>query len=248
MKKFLDENGLTRIWTKIKGEFAKKSTTLAGYGITDAANVKMQNPISTAIGSSDLTGYSGIFSTGSTVAGMPDGISYAHPYLQMASIDEVVMQVMGSTGNNLYIRKLETGTSAWKRLLTDSDLTIENGTFTLTIGGNETTDNTYCRIGSMVNVIGRIPASGTATQVSAGVTGLPYAAKTNMRVPVMGITDKVAFFTLSNQALQPKMIAGGGTTDSAITFNGAMKDFPSASAVLGWPELYFNFTYQIEGE
>ena len=56
-KKYLDDNGLLYFWLKIKNHFAAKSTTLAGYGITDSMTASEVNTaIQTALGS--ITGVS----------------------------------------------------------------------------------------------------------------------------------------------------------------------------------------------
>ena len=55
-KKYLDKTGMTEMWSKIKSwinsqNFAKKSTTLAGYGITNAyTKTEVDNKISSSSG------------------------------------------------------------------------------------------------------------------------------------------------------------------------------------------------------
>lgn len=54
-KKYVDENGLLYFWQKIKMKYAEKSTTLSGYGITDAmTKEEVNNAINTAVG--NITG------------------------------------------------------------------------------------------------------------------------------------------------------------------------------------------------
>lgn len=222
-------------WIDITG----KPSTVSGYGITDAVIAPYGNSIPT-----DKSAVVG----GATMGGLPDGLSASVLAMYNQSDDySCQLCLIPKTGKtDTYVRTVQTVADQWTKLLSESDLPVESGTFTLSIGGNSTTDNTYIKVGNMVNVQGKIPESGTATQASNTVSGLPFSVKTGTQVQVVGISTKIAMLKATGANITPIILSSGGQTDSGITFDGSFKDFPSGSSTaLNWPELYFNFTYQI---
>lgn len=223
-------------WTDITG----KPSTVSGYGITDAVVAPYGNSIPT-----DKSAVVG----GGTMSGLPNGQPSAAVLAMYNKSDDYSCQLclIPKTGKtDAYVRTVSTVSGQWNKLLSESDLSVESGTFTLSMGGNSTTDNTYIKVGNMVNVQGKIPASGTATQASNTISGLPFSVKTGTQVQVVGIGTKIAMLKATGANITPIILSSGGQMDSGITFDGSFKDFPGGSStVLNWPELYFNFTYQI---
>ena len=220
-------------WSDITG----KPSTVSGYGITDAVVAPYGNSIPT-----DKSAVIG----GATMSGLPDGTMSASVlamYNKSDGYSSQLCMIPKSDRTNVYVKTVNGGTldKQWKKLLSESDLPVETGTFTLSIGGNQTTGNTYIKIGNTVNVKGKIPESGTATQYRPTVIGIPFSASSGV-VPFIGIGGGVAFFRLSGANINPYMISSGDSTKNDINFIGSTV---SSSAQLDWPELSFNFTYQI---
>lgn len=233
MKSFLDGTGLSRVWDKCKASFPKiEDVVLAPRGNSIPADK------SAVIG-------------GATMSGLPDGTMSASVlamYNKSDGYSSQLCMIPKSDRTNVYVKTVNGGTldKQWKKLLLESDLPVETGTFTLSMGGNSTTDNTYVKIGNTVNVQGKIPASGTATQASNTISGLPFSVKTGTQVQVVGIGTKIAMLKATGANIMPIILSSGGQLDSGITFDGSFKGFPGGSSTaLNWPELYFNFTYQI---
>lgn len=228
MKQFLDGAGLSRVWGKCKASFPKiEDVVLAPRGNSIPADK------SAVIG-------------GATMSGLPDGTMSASVlamYNKSDGYSSQLCMIPKSDRTNVYVKTVNGGTldKQWKKLLSESDLPVETGTFTLSIGGNQTTGNTYIKIGNTVNVKGKIPESGTATQYRPTVIGIPFSASSGV-VPFIGIGGGVAFFRLSGANINPYMISSGDSTKNDINFIGSTV---SSSAQLDWPELSFNFTYQI---
>lgn len=225
-------------WTDITG----KPSTVSGYGITDAVVAPYGNSIPT-----DKSAVVG----GGTMSGLPNGQTSASVlamYNKSDGYSSQLCMISSISKTDAYVKTLNGATvnPQWIKLLSEADLSVESGTFTLSMGGNSTTDNTYIKVGNMVNVQGKIPESGTATQASNTVSGLPFSVKTGTQVQVVGISTKIAMLKATGANITPIILSSGGQTDSGITFDGSFKDFPSGSSTaLNWPELYFNFTYQI---
>lgn len=225
-------------WADITG----KPSTVSGYGITDAVTAPSGNSIPT-----DKSAVVG----GATMSGLPNGQSSASVlamYNKSDGYSSQLCMIASTSKTDAYVKTVNGATvnPQWIKLLSEADLSVESGTFTLSMGGNSTTDNTYVKIGNTVNVQGKIPASGTATQASNTISGLPYSVKTGTQVQVVGIGTKIAMLKATGANITPIILSSGGQTESGITFDGSFKDFPSGSStVLNWPELYFNFTYQI---
>lgn len=233
MKQFLDGAGLSRVWGKCKDTFAK---------ITDVVLAPSGNSIPT-----DKSAVVG----GGTMSGLPNGqpsASVLAMYNKSDGYSSQLCMISRTSKTDAYVKTVN-GTTVnpqWIKLLSEADLSVESGTFTLSMGGNSTTDNTYIKVGNTVNVQGKIPASGTATQASNTISGLPFPVKTGSQVQVIGIGTKVAVLKATGSSINPFILSSGGQTDSGITFDGSFKDFPGGSSTaLSWPELYFNFTYQI---
>lgn len=234
-----NDDPITVAW----GDIEEKPTSIVGYGITDAVTSALKNPASTNV-EANIPEISSSLSTFSGPAGLK---SYGYINVPMDS-GFARVQILADYENSgaLYFRRVEVGAGPWLKILSDEDLSVESGTFTLSMGGNSTTDNTYIKVGNMVNVQGKIPASGTATQASNTISGLPFPVKTGSQVQVIGIGTKVAVLKATGSGMNPFILSSGGQTDSGITFDGSFKDFPGGSSTaLSWPELYFNFTYQI---
>lgn len=224
-------------------DVTEKPTDIAGYGILDAVTSALKNPPSTNV-EANIPEISSSLSTFSGPAGLK---SYGYINIPMES-GSARVQILADSENNgaLYFRRVEVGAGPWAKLLSAADLPVELGTFTLSMGGNSTTDNTYVKIGNTVNVQGKIPASGTATQASNTISGLPFSVKTGTQVQVVGIGTKIAMLKATGANIMPIILSSGGQLDSGITFDGSFKGFPGGSSTaLNWPELYFNFTYQI---
>ena len=225
-------------WTDITG----KPSTVSGYGITDAVVAPYGNSIPT-----DKSAVVG----GGTMSGLPNGqpsASVLAMYNKSDGYSSQLCMISSTSKTDAYVKTVNGATvnPQWIKLLSEADLSVESGTFTLSMGGNSTTDNTYFKIGDTVNVQGKIPASGTATQASNTISGLPYSVKTGTQVQVVGIGTKIAILKASGANIMPIILSSGGQMGSGITFDGSFKDFPGGSStVLNWPELYFNFTYQI---
>ena len=224
-------------WADITG----KPTTVSGYGITDAVIAPSGNSIPTE--KSAVVG-------GATMAGLPDALSASvlAMYNKSDGYSSQLCMIPRTSKTDAYVKTVNGATvnPQWIKLLSEADLSVESGTFTLSMGGNSTTDNTYIKVGNTVNVQGKIPASGTATQASNTISGLPFSVKTGTQVQVVGIGTKIAMLKATGANITPIILSSGGQVDSGITFDGSFKDFPGGSStVLNWPELYFNFTYQI---
>lgn len=224
-------------------DVTEKPTDIAGYGILDAVTSALKNPPSTNV-EANIPEISSSLSTFSGPAGLK---SYGYINIPMES-GSARVQILADSENNgaLYFRRVEVGSGPWVKLLSAEDIPVESGTFTLSMGGNSTTDNTYIKVGNTVNVQGKIPASGTATQASNTISGLPFSVKTGTQVQVVGIGTKIAMLKATGANITPIILSSGGQTESGITFDGSFKGFPGGSSTaLNWPELYFNFTYQI---
>ena len=225
-------------WADITG----KPTTVSGYGITDAVTAPYGNSIPTE--KSAVVG-------GGTMSGLPNGqpsASVLAMYNKSDGYSSQLCMISSTSKTDAYVKTVNGATvnPQWIKLLSEADLSVESGTFTLSMGGNSTTDNTYIKVGNTVNVQGKIPASGTATQVSNTISGLPFSVKTGTQVQVVGIGTKIAMLKATGANIMPIILSSGGQTESGITFDGSFKDFPGGSStVLNWPELSFNFTYQI---
>ena len=225
-------------WADITG----KPSTVSGYGITDAVVAPYGNSIPT-----DKSAVVG----GGTMSGLPNGQPSAAVlamYNKSDGYSSQLCMISSTSKTDAYVKTVNGATvnPQWIKLLSEADLSVESGTFTLSMGGNSTTDNTYIKVGNTVNVQGKIPASGTATQASNTISGLPFSVKTGTQVQVVGIGTKIAMLKATGANITPIILSSGGQTESGITFDGSFKDFPGGSSTaLNWPELYFNFTYQI---
>lgn len=223
-------------------DVTEKPTDIAGYGITDAVVAPYGNSIPT-----DKSAVVG----GGTMSGLPNGqpsASVLAMYNKSDGYSSQLCMISRTSKTDAYVKTVNGSTvnPQWIKLLSEADLSVESGTFTLSMGGNSTTDNTYVKIGNTVNVQGKIPASGTATQASNTISGLPYSVKTGTQVQVVGIGTKIAMLKATGANIMPIALSSGGQTESGITFDGSFKGFPGGSSTaLNWPELYFNFTYQI---
>ena len=156
-----------------------KPTTINGYGITDAVEKGMRNPPSTAY----TENIAGIYDTTSIYTG-PSG-AHEYGYVQVPIVDSAAVQILAdyNAGGALYFRKLETGAGTWKKVMTDSDLTVESGTFDLTASYDstiKTTGNIYSRIGNLVYIAGTLPQNFEITSSpgtwARSIQGLPFPA------------------------------------------------------------------------
>ena len=156
-----------------------KPTTINGYGITDAVEKGTRNPPSTAY----TENIAGIYDTTSIYTG-PSG-AHEYGYVQVPIADSAAVQILAdyNAGGALYFRKLETGAGTWKKVMTDSDLTVESGTFDLTASYDstiKTTGNIYSRIGNLVYIAGTLPQNFEITSSpgtwTRSIQGLPFPA------------------------------------------------------------------------
>ena len=154
-----------------------KPTTINGYGITDAVEKGTRNPPSTAY----TENIAGIYDTTSIYTG-PGG-THEYGYVQVPIANSAAVQILAdyNNGGALYFRKLETGAGTWKKVMTDSDLTVENGTFDLTASYDstiKTTGNIYSRIGNLVYIAGTLPQNFEITSSpgtwTRSIQGLPF--------------------------------------------------------------------------
>lgn len=68
MAHYLDKSGVTHLVTKLKGIFAAKATTLAGYGITNGVTTPSVSGSGNAVTSASVSGHTITLTKGSTFA------------------------------------------------------------------------------------------------------------------------------------------------------------------------------------
>lgn len=68
MAKYLDSSGITHLVSKLKGIFAAKATTLAGYGITNGVTTPTINGSGNAVTTASVSGHTLTLTKGSTFA------------------------------------------------------------------------------------------------------------------------------------------------------------------------------------
>ena len=244
--KYLDYDGLLYFWGKLKAYFAKKATTLSGYGITDAkiasgtitlgSNTITPLTSASSLNAAKLTGTASVNTTGNaTTAGTADKVA-----------NKLTLKVKTGTTEGTDLYTFDGSGAKTLDIKQGSNITLTAASGQLTIAGVGDTKNTAGSTDSSKKLflIGAESQAANPTTYShdtayVGTDGCLYSGGTKVLT---------AHQNISGKADKATTLAGYGITDaytktevdskltSAMHYKGSVAtvaDLPSSGNVTG---------------